>query len=661
MKMKRKRNNNTHGNGKMSGLTNFYAFFDYEFKRFLSKRNLSIWLIAFLVILFFVNTGIDQFKTLPEKEKEFKKIQENYFKNLVNYNEYSIEGEKFLYIPSPVGILVRNTVMPPDMTSKVNSVAAVHINNNLKGKSLISNLFFGRLDFSAIILIAFSLLAMGYGYESLLAREHLKCLASIAPTSHVFRAIVLVRFLLIAVAFLVLYWLLLLFIIIRGVELTGADYTGFMGILQSAILMILCFFMIGVFFSTKRSLKGSVSGMLLIWVILIMGVPGLLVTLNEGKVPEVTRDYQTELEKIKDVNVFEKKSIEKYGKFDKNNMDIAKKVAEDYLNNDFKKIVAREERLKAELQVPIDRLNRLAILFPTTFYLHTCNEVSSLGYGGFMDFYGYTQQMFRDFVIFWVDRVFYHDPKQMVSFIRVKGIENTFRGRSLLPKYFIMGQVLQLVYAALLFMASYFRFSRVLFPLPENPSYFDDFDIKMEKGKILKLLSYRPEFNRQFQSVFYGRSKGLKWAVSLDGKDIVNGIKKVFLYVPHPSEIQGDIKVKHLLLLFRRILKPTKAEFAALTAGLDRELLEKRYSELEQAEKAGVLLTVTQLKKMPVYIFNDFIQGIPRGLRSDFSDAAEGLKENGALVIDLVSTDASWLVHDSMKTVDYKNKKYTFL
>jgi len=652
------RKNDKAVNSKMFDLSVFYAFFCQGSRWFMGIRNLSMWFIILLVVLFFVNDNIVEFKSGPEKEQEFKKIQEEYFENIHKYEPYSLEGVKFLLIPSPAVVLFGNTVIPPDVVLKVNAIVTVQLNNNLKGKSLVSNLYFGRLDFSLIVLLGFSLLAMGYGHEVIQALEYLKCLSGIASHANIFLSVVLVRFILLAAGFLVLSGCVLVFLNIRGVVLTGGDYTGVLGSLVSALFMLLVFYMIGVFCGTLRSPVISILAMLGAWFTLTFLIPGTIVSLTGKKFPEVTRDFQTELDKFKIVKEFETRAAEEYGEFDKNNMDLARKVIEIYWNKYLKKIEAREEELKAEIQSNIDRVNRLSIIFPTTFYMHTCNEASSLGYGNFIDLYCHGQTMFRDFQRFWIDRVFYNDPKEMVSFFNVKGVDNIIRGKSRLPRYFAAGLALQLLYSVLLFLGSYFRFRRLLFPLPEKADAFDNLDIKLESHSKFSLRSGYRDFSLQFLGLFFGKSTGLKWNVSIDGNDIVNSSKKDFFYLPHPDKIPGNITVRHLLFLFKRLLKLPGGEFDKIIKGIEKGLLNKRFGKLETKDKAMLLLMVAQSSKRRVYLFNDFIVGIPGDSRSELAEKAEELKESGALLIDLVSTDLAWLEHDVMSTVHFKNKKY---
>ena len=129
-------------------MSNFCSLFYLELKQFCRKRNLVLWVILLIIILIFVNKGINQYKILPGKVQQFNQIQDSNFNSIRNYNEYAYYGIKMLFIPAPIEILFKNNTMPSDVKAKVTSVNTVQINNNLKGKSLHTGFKLDNIDFS---------------------------------------------------------------------------------------------------------------------------------------------------------------------------------------------------------------------------------------------------------------------------------------------------------------------------------------------------------------------------------------------------------------------------------------------------------------------------------------------------------------------------------
>jgi len=637
-------------------MAHFGTYSLLECKRFLSKRNLIVWFIVLLIALFFADRGIREFRNHPEKEQKFKQIQTNYFKKLPNYEGYSLDGIKFLFVPSPLGILFKNTVIPPDLTAKVDSIVTLQINNSMKGRSLNTGHFFGQPDFSLIFLLGISLLIMFYGNETLHKKEYLKLLSGTGSHLGAILSIVLTRFLLAAAGFLCICGGLLLYLEIRGIELSAADYTGLSGFIQLTLVMLLLFFMTGFFWGTFRSLVVSITSIFISWFVLIIVVPAVIVLLNGDKFPGITKDFQTELNNFDIVTEFEKRCADKEGKFDRKKIGTFRKLVEEYWNNDFKKIEALEEMLKREIESTIHRINRLAIFSPATFYMLTCSEISGKGYGSYLLYYSYVQSMRRKFVRFWIDRVFYNDPKEMVSFI--KGDENIFRSASRLPDNFGSGMSVILFYIIVLFFVSYFRVNRILFPQPEKARAFDEMEIDLGTGKRSAFRSGISDFSNQFLNVFFGKPRGLKWKVSIDGKDIVNKGKREFVYLPHPDNIPGDLKAGHLLYLFKRLYNLSKEELAGIKTGFDKDKLSKPFGKLEKKDKALLFLRVAELKKSSVYIFKDFLSGIPFENRDELTNITNGLKSDGTVVVDLVTGDTHSFSADELSTIFYNEGKY---
>jgi len=183
---------------KRSFIATFYAFFLLEWKRFIRPGNMIIWLCSLLLIVAFVNKGINQYKAIPGKIQKFNQIQLNYFKSMRNYDEYARVGLRLLFITSPCGILFQNTTVPGDALAKVNSVVTVQIVNNLKGKAAGSGIDNGKIDFSRIVIWLFNFFALWYGYELLQAREFILSLSGPGSRFRVFFSIVTSRIILFA-------------------------------------------------------------------------------------------------------------------------------------------------------------------------------------------------------------------------------------------------------------------------------------------------------------------------------------------------------------------------------------------------------------------------------------------------------------------------------
>jgi hypothetical protein len=634
----------------------FFSFLVLEIKQFLRKRNLFIFLLTFLLALYFVDKGIVENKNQPQKVENFKQTQKNYFNKITNYDGYSRDGVTMLYVPAPISVLSRKTATPPDLTAKVDSVVTLRINDNMKGRSLIARLFFGRIDFAVIVLIWLTLLALYYGYETFYHSGYIKFLSSGASPLRVSVSISAARYLVFASGFLLLFAGLLVFIKIRGIAFSASDYTGCVLFLLAGLGLMLVFFALGCIFSIYRSKKGYSFLIFILWLLLVFAVPGAIVTAHEDKFPDANRDFKTALDKFETVIDFEVESDQKHGEFDRKNIESERKLIEIYWKKVYPKIESLELGLKDEVKEGISGIRRWGVWFPTTFFMMTCDDVSSCGYDNYLAFFDYAVEMMRKFVRFWIQRVFYHDPKQLVNFI--KGDENIYRARSRVPGYFVGGMTVTLGWGFILLLICYFLANRALYPLSKDPGAFAQFEMKLHRGKKHAIRCYYPGFVDQFLNVFYGKNRGLNWKLLLEGKNIAGGEKFNLLYLPNPIEFPIDLKVKHLLYLFKRFFGLSKEKVKKAVEIIGKSKLEKRLSDLELSERCRVVLILAGLTVRSVYILKDFLFKIPPEHRGELSELASQLQRPDSLLIDLVTLDSFSLEPEKTSNINFKSGKY---
>jgi Ca2+/Na+ antiporter len=640
-------------------MTNFFAFISFEFKRFAGKRNLAIMLCTLLILIIFVNNPIREQKNQPAKIQKFSQIQKKYFENAPNYDCYGRDGVTMLYAPAKTNVLFKNNITPRDLTARADSVVTLQVINNMKGKSLISRLFFGGIDAGLVVLFAVTLLVLFYGYETLHDYRYIMFLAGIKAKGSFLPALVFSRFLAFTTGFLLVISGLMLFIHTRGIHFDSNAYHGLFILLLLVMAMSLVFFLIGFTLGTIPSVKGALFLLFLIWIAMIFAVPGILVSTQEDNFPDVVSDFQTTLNKFDNVINFEKDSEKKEGKFDRNKIDIFRNYVKKYRDVVFNKNEAAEVGLKTQIEANIKRVNKWGVLFPTTFYLLTCSEVSSCGYRSFIDFFIYAIDMMRKFVSFWIDRVFYHDPKQLVNFIQKD--ENVFHARPSLPPYAGAGFAALFFYILAMYITGSLCYKKWLFPRWKKKEAFAGKAINFKTNKKTTVRYYDTNFYRQFLNIFMTRYRNPNWNVIIDGKVIGESDKPTVIYLPNPDFLPRDIKTRQLLYFLKKIMKLPRNKFQLVKNSLDKKILDQRFAGLEKIDRAKIMLSMALLANKQVYIFDNFISGIPDTLRWELAQILEENIGPGTVVIDLVSNDDRWLNHDNMFTVIYKNNRYEII
>jgi hypothetical protein len=206
-------------------------------------------------------------------------------------------------------------------------------------------------------------------------------------------------------------------------------------------------------------------------------------------------------------------------------------------------------------------------------------------------YYGYVIEMTRKFVRFWIDQVFYHSLLKLVNFI--KADENIYRARSRIPRYFAGGMLITLAYGFILLLICYVLSYRALYPFTRNPGAFAQFEMELHQGKKHAIRCYYHDFIQQFLNAFFGIRRKLNWKLMLDGKNIINGGKLDFLYLPNPVDFPGDLKVKHLLFLFKRFFGLGKEEVKKARELLGKSKLKKRLVDLVTLDSFSIDPEVT--------------------------------------------------------------------
>jgi hypothetical protein len=384
-----------------------------------------------LLSTYSVQNGIKEYKKRIETKNEFKSTELSFFNDIRNYNQYSYLGFKILFIPGMSSIFFSNPVFLSELSARINSVTCLDIGSNCKGGAIFKGNSPFAPRFSNVVRVLASLLILFLGFEIMRKREFLRSLSSQWSKFGVFITTGFSLALLFILCILVIFACCIGLTVLQGISLTPPDIKGLVIDLPPMINKLLFFFFVGTLLGNMRSKYTGFSGLLAVWTIFIFIYPAVVDSYIEEKSHDITSAYKADKEKLKTMSDFERRAVKESGEFKDNTVEGRRKVIEDFWENERKQIEAVDEKLKQEISQLIDQYNTLSLFTPTTFYTYTCNEVSSRGYQSYLDFYTYLQDLRRKFVRFWLDRVYYHDPKVLVNF--VTNDENLFFSKSQVP------------------------------------------------------------------------------------------------------------------------------------------------------------------------------------------------------------------------------------
>lgn len=456
----------------------------FESKRLFIKRNVILLSVIFILLAFFSWRGISDYESIQAGKKPFQEMERAKVSMHLHYTFYGARGVRLLYIPSPLSVIYNDSAVFPGMTAQVDTSEKLEISNSFKGEDLFSDSG-GFMDFSGIMLLISSFLALLYGWDGTRNPEYLKFISDISVVSSSRKPgkpckpgflITLVRIILLNLVFWVLSGLALLWMFINGINVADIFYLVYALLLT---LLITIFVALGaVIGSFKRKVTQYIT-MPLVYFSLVFLIPWLIL---EGIYMEAKKGlesvYNFEYDTYKYVMAFEKEFYRRFGVWKSG--EPAPKEVKAMIKNElpgmvYEKLKELENKRMNSILKRIRAYQTISALFPTTFYISSNKELSSKGFQSFVDFYHYAYKMKFKFVDFYLYRKFWLPlPKSGVeSFI--KGDEDIFYGKCRLPKSFLLGLLVAVGYIAVLLVVLYRIQSKGIKGINED---------QMEKPKI---------------------------------------------------------------------------------------------------------------------------------------------------------------------------------
>jgi hypothetical protein len=436
------------------------AMYLLEAKRSFNKRNLMLFLLVSLLALYFIQTGISNYRNVIDNTKKFQDFELLKVAQYLNYGQYGSYGFRILFIPSPLSTYFVNSSTISELTSNVDAGERLNIYNSFKGRRLFAEKSGGFKDFSGIMLLLGSLLVLYFGYESMIDKDYLRFMHGFTSVRGLFFCAVFSRMVIIIFMFLVTAVISWLFLVFNNIKLTPNDYHHMARYLGILMLMLVFFFILGTIAGSFKSRFAGFVTLVGSWFVLVFLVPGIVSAVTSRRADNMVSSYQLELEKLKVLMDFEKRVYKKMGFTTEENIESVREEIERYMENELNKIQALERTLKGEIEKNIRHFQTLSSLFPSTFYLSAGDEISSKGYESFIDFFSHILGIKEKFIRYYINKRYYSNYSKVESFI--KDDRNLFYARSRVPGGFLRGLLWNLFVAAGLLVVSYIRFRRSL-------------------------------------------------------------------------------------------------------------------------------------------------------------------------------------------------------
>jgi len=603
----------------------------FEAGRHQTRMILAVVLIMVLLSGLVLQLGINQYRQEIKQTIEF---QNNEKKNLERFQDLASYGLNGILILSRSANLIPLFYNSGDFLfteGLIDSFYKLRLNKPQTGKVLFAGNQKGEFDLAWVILIFGSMASLVWGFYAFRDKAYIKFLMNFASPFQVYLGIILARILILLAVTIIEGGVMIAQFSLNGIRLGTSDFTGLAVFLLMGFFLAIFFLFIGSIIGTfKKSLKGWII-LFVFWIILSFIFP--LLTLNvvtNISSNSINSQYSSEFFKLNMI-IEQQKTFNKEIKKYKNLAEIKimmKKLIDIYWLKGYKEI----ERLDLEMIASIERNARfyhlMSIFTPVTFYNSVNNEISSRGYNFIVSFYKYLQDKQKKFVRYYLDHVFDRDIASVEPFM--KDSEYIFQARSGLPAYFWLGLLINLGYLSLSFFLSYRAFIKAVFPKPVDAEAFSAMDLFIFWHKHYLYRQDIEEATAQFFNIFYGKPQNYGSKILIDARDLVDGERKSFIYIPAPANMPGDMKAGALLELIIGLLKLPPDETTKIKKRLE-PVLDSSLNSIGKVQQINFMLDLARLKKARIYILDDLFREVDA---LEAENICPRLKKEAELVIE---------------------------
>jgi hypothetical protein len=590
----------------------FKAVFILEEQKLFTGRNIKLFLPIFILLGLFCWDGITDFNTINENRKPFQEMERDKVSMHIHYTFYGIRGVRLLLIPSPISVLFNDTALFDGATAHVDTAEKLNISNSFKGKGLFSNSG-GYMDFSGIIFLIGSFLALLYGYDAIRNQKYLKFVSQKFDSRNPTFFILLSRVILLNLVFLIMACLPPLFQTIYGMNAFNIFYLVF---ILGLFLIVTFFISTGAAIASIKNKPARLIALPIVYFLLVLFIPwavkkAVYIAAKES----IESIYKFEYKTFKYVMDFEKRFYKQFGVWKSG--DVAPNDIQEFIESgqdrEFNKLRKLEiERIDSILK-KIRIYHTIAALFPTSFYLSMNKELSSKGFLNLIAFYRYAYEMKFKFIRFYIERKFYRPlPKSGVEPF-IKKNEDLFYSQSRLPGSYFIGIILTSFYIAVL---SFFTYKGVKKLLEGEPGDLRALDINIKPGRLNFLLTGNGGLKNQVYNFLRGKGKSFV-NIAINGEEIEpGGISFVILF--DTKELPDDITAWALykFLFGKKMETPMEKgdilfSWSLLYAGEDKIIVMDEFMDrLKEAEIKKMKKVIHSEKLRVLYISDKYYKGV---------------------------------------------------
>jgi len=555
---------------------------------------------------------------------------------LTNATQFGIFGLRISLKPTIIHSLSHNSVsFTANSLVFIDNSFRIEMNSPQSGFRVYSNPY-GRsnLDYSWFFLVFGGGLVFLWGFFTFRNKEYFRFLLNYCTPKTAFTGIILGRIIALFIFFVITKFSIFSLIIINGIKFTIGDIQSFTIFSSISLITIVILKMVASLIGSINSQKIAIITASSLWFLIVLFVPEIFNVMTSKNIQRnLPSNFSKERNKLRVYSLAQESLIEKISKVNEGEdiREFYKQFYKDYLESDFLEILKIETDYLNDLETASQNVHLVGIFTPATFYKSNLNELSGNGYNSYVSFTESNIENYRNFVKYCIDNRLNHINPKDDPFIK-NDDEYVFQLKSSLPHYFGLGLAVNLFYILVLLFFAYFRFKRVVFPVPENSKIFENLELDFQKGHLYKFQDDTE--NTSFTSQLFNTISGqcpVDWKLTINGKKLSRGETLEMGYLPSPDVIPSEIKIKTLISMAQKSWNVPKEQIKKFDEKQSNSLNKKVFGDLTREQKIDFLVQMVRLKNPAVY----FIHKLFFNTSSDYAGGPfieELLKSNPIII-----------------------------
>ncbi len=593
----------------MKSESGFKAYFSVEIKNALNRRNIIVFTIIALILLFSISNGRGKFNQTIQDRHEFQKFEAKKVKQYIYLTQYGGFGFWLFFSPSPLSIIA-DSDLDVNLIAQVNAHNSLEIFRNSKNKSIFSQKNF---NYSNLILIIGGILALFYGLSAFNNKNYIRFLSHQFDHRKLFRYALFSRSIIFIIGFLILHFFMLIYLLMYGINLFSIhSFLSELPLILTFALLIAIGCGIGTI--NKREVALFWAGAVLAASLFIL--PFALNIFAEKIIAGHDSPYKIGYKNLSIIMSLEDELLSRYGKFIEENgiTDELKERLEKATADEYEKVKHNETEIIEYLKKGMHRNNLISMMFPINFSKSVKKELGGgKGYHNFINFYRFALETKEGFTrYFFKLKAKEREPKKGTIESFIKGNENIFYAVPRLPSTYPIGIVISLLYIAAASFIAYRRYLRIFNATSEDRNVAEKISLSQPLRLLDGTLEYFRTKSNEIVEYLYQAFCGHCPIESEIDHDMSN-----FIYLPAPEDIPICKKILTSLAGFPPSYTKDKEKWEILfrvAAGTGKIIFVDGWFDDLKPDKMEIIKNITKQRKLQVFCI---------GRESDFEYADE--------------------------------------